>query len=102
MALDLPIHGYAAAVIHLYKGKEVDIFAGDSKTKLIFKDWETELKSIIRGTIKEAIGDALLIECKTPLGPKEVLINVWSIKTVVPVDGATATKDFYHDEHVTK
>ncbi len=95
---EIPVHGYAAAALQLYKDKEVDINTGETQTTLIFSDWETALKHIVRGVIRDAIGDALVVECKTRSGTKKVLINAWSINTIVET-GQGSILDIYMDEH---
>ena len=97
---DLPVHGYAAAALHLYKDKEVDINTGETQTTLIFNDWQSELKHVINGIIRDAVGDALIVECKTRLGTKMVLLNAWSIIAITEVSSKASLKDLYKDEHL--
>lgn len=96
----IPIHGYAAAALHLYKNKMVEINTGEVKTTLLWDQFQKEIKHVIRGVIKDAIGDALIIEVRTAKGIKSVLINCWSINSIVAVDGNGTTTDVYFDEDV--
>ena len=95
----LPVNGYAAAVLQLYKDKEVEINTGETQTILIFQDWQSELKQVIIGTVRDAIGDALVLECKTKFGPKTILLNAWSIRAIAEASSKTSLKDLYKDEH---
>lgn len=95
---DVPIHGYAAAALHLYKDKVVEINTGEVRTKHVMDQFEHEIKHVLRGKIREAIGDALVLEVNINGKSKLVLINCWSIKSITALDGKGSLKDVYFDE----
>jgi len=92
------LHGFAQACLQLYKDKPVEINTGEQKTKLLLADFEHEQKSLIRGTIRDAFGDGLLVECKIGKNTKKILINVWQIISVAEIDDNGSMKDIYVDE----
>ncbi len=95
---EIPIHGYAAAALHFYKDKLVEINTGEVKTTLLWEQFQHDIKHVIRGVVKDAFGDGLIIEIQMSKGVKLVLINCWSIKSIIAVDGNGTTKDVYFDE----
>ena len=96
-----PVHGYARACLELYKDKLVEVNTGEQKSTLLLSDFELHQRSLIRGFLRGAIYDALLIECSS--GKKgapntTVLVNCWTIISVTEVDGKGGMKDIYIEE----
>jgi len=96
------VHGYAQAALDLYKDKYIEINTGEVSTTLLFADSQIGQKSIIRGVLIDAIGDGMIVECEMKHGTKRVLINCWSIKSIVEIDGTGLTKDVYVDQEGRK
>ena len=92
------VHGFSTACIQLYKDKFVEVNTGETKTTLVLADFTHEQKSLIRGWVRDAIGDGLVVECKVGNHTKTVLINVWSIISISEVDEKGTMKDIYIDE----
>ena len=95
---NLPVHGFAAAALQKYKGKEVEINTGESYTTLLFDDHTQGQKSVIRGTLVDAAGDAIVLEVNIRGKKHEVLINCWLIHTMMEF-GSGSSRDFYIDEY---
>lgn len=98
MVNDVNLHPYAAAIIYHLKNKDVEIYQGDSRQTDTFKDFELSQKSIIRGKIVDAMGDCIIVECKTNNGTNLAYLNCWSIHNIVPINGRVAIKDIYYNE----
>ncbi len=98
MVEELATHGYAAALLQTYRDKLVEINTGESATTLLFDDHQVTQKSVIRGVIKDALGDALIIECNVNGAKQKVLINSWSINMVMELKGNGNLRDIYVDE----
>jgi hypothetical protein len=102
---ELKTHGFAAAALELYKGKVVEINTGEVQTTLLFHDHTQDQKSIVRGILKDAVGDALILQCNVNGESHDVLINCWSISALMELKGVGNLKDVYIDEykrHITR
>jgi hypothetical protein len=80
---NLKTHGFAAAALELYKDKVIEINTGEVQTTLLFDDHTKDQKSIVRGILKDAVGDALILECNVNGQRHDVLINCWSISSLM-------------------
>jgi len=89
---------YSLAALQLFKDKYVEINTGEVRTTLLFSDSEHDQKSVIRGVLVDVIGDGIVIECKMRKGIKKVLLNAWSVVTIIEIDDIGLTKDVYVDE----
>jgi hypothetical protein len=93
-----PLHGFAAAVLQMYQGELVEINTGEVKTTHVLDQFSHDIKHLIRGTVVDAIGDAIIIDC--PLGPgteKRILINCWSINSICKYHKGHSLSDAYWD-----
>ncbi len=95
---ELPIHGFAAAALQLYQGKLVEINTGEVQTTLLFDDHQRDQKSVIRGVLKDAVGDALIMRCNVNGVPQDIMINCWSVSAIMELQGYGNLKDVYIDE----
>jgi len=93
------VHGYAGAAITMFKDKLVEVYTGNSATTLQFSECSVEQKSVIRGYLRDAIGDGVVIECKVHGNMQNVLINVWSIVTIMELKGHGNISDIFIDEY---
>lgn len=100
--MTLPLHGFAAAVMELYGGQIVEINTGETSLSLLFDQENRTLKSLIRGRLVNAIGDALIVECDVPGGKKTIALNCWGITAISPTNEPALMKDCYYDEHSSR
>lgn len=96
---ELKTHGFAVAVLELYQGKLIEINTGEIQTTLLFDDRQLDQKSLVRGILKDALGDALILECSVNGHRQTVLINCWSISSIMELEGYGSLKDIYVDEY---
>jgi hypothetical protein len=96
---DIKLHPYAAALLKFLKNKEVEINCGDIKTVVKLAEQDVSQKHVIRGILKDACGDALIVLVLKNNKYANVFINVWSIKSVVPMEDSLFIKDIYEEEH---
>ncbi len=97
-ANEIKLHPFAAAIIYHLKDEEVELYCGDVKTTKLYFDYEKVQKNVIRCTIKDAMGDCLIVECKKRSGLATVFINVWSIKTIIRMRDPLFISDIFEDE----
>ncbi len=91
------LHPFIAAIIMKLQDKEVEVYLGDSGYSLKYSEYDFNLKNIIRGKVKEGIGDCLILEVGD-IKKSEVFVNSWSIKCIVPVDDPHFIKDVFTHE----
>lgn len=89
---------YAEAIIHFLKGKEVEVYCGDSGTVLKFADSQETQKSVIRCTIEDALGDCIVVRVVQGNKTARVYLNTWSIRSIVPLEDDLFIMDIYDDE----
>jgi hypothetical protein len=99
---NIDLHPYAAAVVHYLLGVAVEINCGDVKTTLNFDDAEIAQMSLIRGVVKDAFGDCIIVECDLEGVKNLVFVNCWSIKTMIPLNSTLSTKDIFCDEEFSR
>ena len=97
-APDLPKHGFAQAVFYLFKDKMIEINCGETSLQNNFSDFNIVQKSLIRGVLKQVIGDALIVHCVVKNTIKKVAVNCWTILTITEFNPQGGTKDIYYDE----
>lgn len=95
---EIVLHPFAAAIVKHLKDQEVELYCGDIKTTMQFHDFNIQQKNVIRGTIKDATGDAIIIECNRNGKTGIVFLNVWSIKTIIRVEDPLFMADIFEDE----
>ena len=94
---------YAEALADELSGKEVEIYCGDLGETHIFSETQKTQKHIIRGVIKSANGDLLLVRVSKPSNMWcDVYLNGWNIKTVVKISDPLFIMDIYEDERFGK
>lgn len=96
---EIKLHPFAAALLKYLKGKEIEINSGDIKTVIKFAEQDINHKNVIRGVLEDACGDALLLTVEKDGKYARTFINVWSVKSVVPIEDPLFIKDIYDDEH---
>lgn len=97
--MDNEIYGYAEAALALYKGKFIEINTGESVTTQNYAEVAVGQKHVIRGILDDALGDGLVIICDVNGYRQKVLINVWSIISIMELCGNGHTCDVYIDEY---
>ena len=98
MAEENKLHGLAGPLLHLFKGKKVEINLGETAITMNYDDHSVDQKALVRGVLKDAIGDALIIDCEVFGKVKQVIVNCWSVNTVTEVDDVGTTKSIYYNE----
>ena len=93
------IHGYAEAALSLYKGKLIEVNTGETATTQSYAEVAIGQKHVVRGILDDAIGDGLVLICSVNGHKQKVLINVWSIISVMELCGYGHTCDVYIDEY---
>mgnify|MGYP003403970929 CR=1 FL=1 len=88
------LHPFCAAIIFHLQGKDVEINGGDTRTIMKFNDFDYMPKNIIRGKIEDAMGDCLIVL----VGQTKVFLNVWGIKSIIPVEDSILMKNVYEDD----
>jgi len=89
---------YAQAIGELLKGKMVEVFCGEQAKNLLFNDYEISQRSVIRGKIKDVIGDCLIIECERGGIKNNAYVNGWQIQTIVPINNTLSMVDVFDIE----
>ena len=89
------LHGIAKVCLALFKDKTVEINTGEQRTTLIMADFQSAQKDLIRGVLKDAVGDALILECEVANEKKNIVVNCWSI---ISIAEAGCMKSAYFDE----
>lgn len=89
---------FAVAALELYKDKLIEINTGETATSVQYSDYEKSQKHLIRGYLKDVIGDGLVIECQINKFKKIVLVNVWSIISIMEFTDNGHLSDVYVDE----
>ena len=96
----LQTHGFAIAALHLYKDKLIEVNTGESATTLLSDDYQTTQKSLIRGILRDAIGDAMIVEVPMKGKSRNVIINCWSTKSIMELtDDDSGLNEAYIDEY---
>lgn len=95
---EIILHPFAAGILKHLKNEEVEIYCGDVKTTLQFHDYNVQQKNVIRGFIKDAIGDAIIVECEKSNKKGIVFLNVWSIKAIIKIKDSLFIADIFEDE----
>jgi hypothetical protein len=90
---------YAEAIASRWEGKIVEIHTGDTRHSQQYVDYTINKKSIIRGKIIAADGDAIVINCLLKNGnTTEAIINGWNIFVITEYNPGTNITDIYRDE----
>lgn len=90
---------FASAICSLLKDQAVEIYCGNTSRMLHFAEIEHSLISIIRGVVRAALGDCLVVECTAPnKGKKFLYINAWAIESIMPAGGIMSINDVYNDD----
>lgn len=84
------------------EGKLVEVYCGDIKHTHILQDFSRAEKSIIRGRVKDAMGDCIILQCEKDGRTNDIFINCWSISTISPINGQLSMKEMYYDEEEVK
>lgn len=75
---------YAETILLHLKGKTIEVYSGDSNRTHIYLDYEINNSQVIKGTLKDAVGECLMIECAQANGAKSlVYINSWAVTAIV-------------------
>jgi len=92
--------GYAEAVLTLLKGKSVEVYDGSDGRYRKYSDFDFQQKAVIRGILKDGVGDLLIIEVTDKFGnTNDVYVNGWAVKSIVEPKNTISIIDVYTEEH---
>lgn len=93
---------FAETIYDIYADKFVEIYCGNTKAARKFAEEDTSCKELIRGYVRGASEYGLILECEIGQSSKMVVVNSFSIQTVMEVDkkdiNSIKTKDVFWNE----
>lgn len=90
---------YAESVLIFLKGKFVEIYEGTNGKLQKWADYENQQKEVIRGILKDSVGDLLIVEVTDILGnTNDVYINGFAVKTIIEPKNGLSIIDVYTQE----
>lgn len=90
---------FVESVASYLKGKNVEVYAGTSSKSRAYSDFEVQQKEVIRGILKDAIGELLIIEVDNGINTNVVYVNGWSVVAILEPQNGISIIDVYVDEH---
>ncbi len=81
------------------KGKNIELYAGTSGRSRAYSDFEVQQKEVIRGVLKDAIGELLIVEVADGPNTNLVYINGWSVVAIVEPKNGMSMVNIYVDEN---
>jgi hypothetical protein len=95
---EIPLHGFAAAVLQMYQNEMVEINTGEIRTTHVLDQFSHDIKHLIRGIVVDAVGDAIILDCPVRKGAnKRIMINCWSINSICKYNINHSLSDTYWD-----
>ena len=85
--------------IQSFIGKYVEVYCGDDHKDISYYDWNTTVKSIIIGKLISATQQWLELEVRTELSEGKVLINTWSVVSILEPKEHFYTGKIFNDEN---
>lgn len=89
---------YVESIYYFLKDQEVEIYSGDFGETHQFSETQKQQKNLIRGVIKAAEGDCLIILVKKDNKYATVYLNGYNIKSIVKISDPLYIMDIYNDE----
>ena len=96
------LNSYAVSIYKFLKDKEVEVYCGDQGETHQFSETQRPHKSIIRGIVKDADNDCLVITVKRGTLSADVYLNGYNIISIIKVSDPLFVMDIYEDEYLGK
>lgn len=90
---------YVEIAASFLKGKNVEVYAGTSGRSRAYSDFEVQQKEVIRGVLKDAIGELLIMEVTDGSNTNLVYVNGWSVVAIVEPKNKMSIVNIYVDEN---
>ncbi|HLG26271.1 MAG TPA: hypothetical protein VI423_00630 [Paenisporosarcina sp.] len=86
-------------LVHL-KDKRIEVYTGSSAREREYADFTIAHKDVIRGVLRDASGDLMVIEVVNNAGHSNLIyVNCWTVTAVVEPKNGMSIVDMYCDEH---
>jgi hypothetical protein len=85
-------------------GESVEIYCGSSKRTVQYSDYEINERAVVRGKLKNIVGDCIVVECSFKNGEtlkvhtNDIYINAWSVSGVCVPDASLSIVDMFIEE----
>lgn len=92
-------HSYAEGLLASLKNKKIEIYTGDTSRVQEYSDYSLSQKSVIRGVLRDCLGDCVVVECTDSRGATNlVYLNGWSITAVMEPKNNLSIVDIFINE----
>lgn len=88
---------YGEAVYSQLKDRKVEIFLGSNSKSHEYLDYSVNQKEVIRGTLRNAVGDLLVVEVGCGDRTNLAYINIWNVIMIVEPKNGISVIDVYCD-----
>lgn len=93
-------NSFGETLLSFLKDKQVEIYASSSSKQREYADYSVSYKEVIRGTLREATGDLMILEVSDHRGNTNlVYVNCWTVTAVIEPKNGISIVDVYCDEH---
>ena len=87
---------YVELVTALLKGKTIEVYEGTNGKIQKWNDYDNQQKELIRGVLKDGVGDLLIVEVTDDFGNTNIAyINGWNVKLIVEPKNSMSMLDIY-------
>lgn len=90
---------FAESVLPFLKDKNVEIYTGSSEKERHYSDYDSVQKEVIRGTLKDAKGDMLIVEVTINHKTNLIFVNCWMVVAIIEPKNGISMDDSYCDAH---
>lgn len=91
---------FAESLLSYLKDKKVEVYANSSAKEREYADFSVTHKEVIRGVMRDARGDVILIEVTDKSGRNNIVyVNGWSVTAVMEPKNGMSIVDVYCDEY---
>jgi hypothetical protein len=91
------MESYGELICKRLKDKKVEIFLGTNSKSHEYLDYSVSRKEVVRGIVRDAEGDLLIIEISKHGQTNLVYLNIWNIYMVVEPKNSISIVDVYCD-----
>jgi len=85
--------------IQSFIGKIVEVYCGDDHQDISYSDWNETVKSIVIGKLVSATERWIELDVKTELGQGKVLLNTWSVVSILEPSEHFFTGNIFNAEN---
>lgn len=90
---------FAEAIFEKLQGKRVEVYTGSSSKTREYADFSYSTKEVVRGILKEASGDLIVLEVTGPEGATNLAyLNCWNVVAILEPKNKVSIVDIYGDE----